>query len=248
MAKKKEKTYKQQLHDKFVKLAAHYDLYSVFSEFCSMAAISISNSVSSKILFSKDEEKTIQTRERVYLDLINKYPPEFKEEFPKIFALLVLEMEEHFGKGYYKDCLGELFMSLRVYNKNQGQFFTPDSIGRLIGDTFDFGTDYFKSILEEKGYITMLEPACGGGALILGACESAVKAGLNLEDNVLVYATDLDSRCVAMTYIQLSLYGIPAIVQQKNALLDDVLDAPFYTPVFKFNVSRGRYLKEPWHC
>ena len=55
---------------------------------------------------------------------------------------------------------------------------------------------------------------------------------LNPCKQALIYATDIDLRCVCMCYIQLSLYGVPAVVMQKDALTNKVYNAPFFTPVY----------------
>ena len=68
--------------------------------------------------------------------------------------------------------------------------------------------------------------------MILGACNGMSRAGCNPNTQALVVANDLDERCVHMCYIQLSLYGIPAIVQRQNSLTQELYDAPWFTPVF----------------
>lgn len=69
-----------------------------------------------------------------------------------------------------------------------------------------------ESIATEKGYITIFKPACGSGAMLLGMAKQVLKQGFSITDNLVAFATDIDIRCVHMAYIQLSLYGIPAVV------------------------------------
>ena len=45
---------------------------------------------------------------------------------------------------------------------------------------------------------------------------------------------DLDFKCTCMAYIQLSLYGIPAVVEHANTLTCEVFSR-WYTPVYLWN-------------
>lgn len=48
--------------------------------------------------------------------------------------------------------------------------------------------------------------------MILSFAKALQKRHINYQQNLLVEATDISDVCAYMTYIQLSLYGIPAIV------------------------------------
>ena len=71
--------------------------------------------------------------------------------------------------------------------------------------------------------------------MIFGGLNAMREYGLNPCTQALVVAGDLDIRCVHMTYIQLSLYGIPAIVVQQNSLSREMFGKPWYTPIFTVN-------------
>ena len=47
----------------------------------------------------------------------------------------------------------------------------------------------------------------------------------------MIQATDLDVRCVHMTYLHLSLYGIPAVIVHGNTITLDEYDR-WYTPAY----------------
>jgi len=47
-----------------------------------------------------------------------------------------------------------------------------------------------------------------------------------------IIANGVDERCVWMTFIQCSLYGVPAIVSQQNTLTMETYGAPWMTPVY----------------
>ena len=73
-------------------------------------------------------------------------------------------------------------------------------------------------IIEEKGYVTINDPACGGGVMLVAACAHMKELGYNINRQVCIYAQDIDSKCANMTYIQLALLGVPAVVVTGNTL------------------------------
>ena len=78
----------------------------------------------------------------------------------------------------------------------------------------------------------------GAGGLILGAAKVLKEQGINYQKYLLAYAVDISELCVYMTYIQLSLYGIPAIVYCGDSIS---MKMNFYleTPLYFFN--SGKY-------
>ena len=85
--------------------------------------------------------------------------------------------------------------------------------------------------LPECGYFTLDEPACGACGMVLAVAEQLQGAGMNPTRHLAVRAEDLNIRCVWMSYIQLSLYGIPAVVIYGNTLPLKEFDR-WYTPAY----------------
>ena len=96
-----------------------------------------------------------------------------------------------------------------------GQFFTPQHISEFMGKiaAIDVGRT-----IDEYGYCSVLEPASGSGTMVLGFAQAMKEQGYNYQKQLLAQAVDIDIRCVHMTYLQLSLYGIPAVVIHGNSL------------------------------
>lgn len=86
-------------------------------------------------------------------------------------------------------------------------------------------------VLPETGYFTLIEPACGSGVLCLAYASEVAQRGYNPCEQLVIQASDLDSQCVHMTYLQLSLYGIPAVIVHGNALSLVEYDR-WYTPLY----------------
>lgn len=67
--------------------------------------------------------------------------------------------------------------------------------------------------------------------MILAAAEVMMSKGLNYCEHLVVMATDSDPRCIHMAYIQLSLYGIPAVVIHGNTITLQE-QTRWYTPMY----------------
>jgi type I restriction-modification system DNA methylase subunit len=97
-------------------------------------------------------------------------------------------------------------------NKVTGQFFTPFHVSELIA-----GVTLQKE--DENGKITINEPCSGSGGMVLAAVKALMKKGKNPQQVLNVVAQDLDWNCIYMSYVQLSLNGLDAIVIQGDSLM-----------------------------
>ncbi|MGN3937756.1 N-6 DNA methylase [Xanthomonas citri pv. mangiferaeindicae] len=147
------------------------------------------------------------------MEIEKRYTPEERERFSRMLAELVLCLEEGFS-----DCLGALFMALELGDQWKGQFFTPYEVSRLmagitIGDP--------REQVQWHGFVTVNEPACGAGGMVIAFADELRSQGLNPSEAMHAVAVDIDPTAVHMAYIQLSLLGIPAIVVHGDALWPD---------------------------
>ena len=92
-------------------LAHGIDLWTIWRDFCEIAAITISNRVD---LTHYDE------RETRYLAIVKRYTRPQLDAFARAFGTLVDQLEEGID-----DVLGRAFMDLELGNKWAGPFFTP---------------------------------------------------------------------------------------------------------------------------
>ena len=65
-------------------------------------------------------------------------------------------------------------------------------------------------IIEANGFVTVSEPACGAGGVVLATADARQKEGFDPSMHMLVEAVDLSPLCYHMTYVQLTMRGIPA--------------------------------------
>jgi type I restriction-modification system DNA methylase subunit len=203
---------------KLIKNLSHkHSTWRVFEDFLGMAAISISNAVD---WIHRNE------REAMYMEIVGRYEKKEVDLFPQMLAHLTEELERHVESPH--DVLGEIFHELELHNRYRGQFFTPQNICDMMGmmsiGAGDLG-------IAERGFVTVGEPCCGSGAMILGFAKAMMIRGYDYRRQMVVTATDVDIKCVYMCYLQLSLYGIPAVIIHGNSLTMQEYSR-WYTPVY----------------
>lgn len=167
--------------------------------------------------FYRDEELELK-----YKNTVNKYTKEQAEKFSILLAFLVSALEQE-----HQDFLGEVFMQLNLGNANNGQFFTPYRVSKMMSKI----TGVHVKKYEGSEIMTLCEPCCGSGGMIIAFAEALLEQKINYQHCLYVEATDIDEMCFKMTYIQLSLLGIPAKVIWGNSLsmrYNEVLYTPFY--------------------
>ncbi len=194
--------------------------YQVFSDFLTLAACAISNSL---------DKRFFEEREKLYLDTIKRYRPEEAQVFPRLLALLVQAFEPSPGVVAYRDVLGELYMGLELGNQWAGQFFTPYSVALMKATMVLGDADSLKHDIVARGFIRACEPAVGGGALVIALADTFQRLGVNYQQHLHVSCIDVDAKAVCMAYIQLSLLHVPAIIVHGNALSGEEW-AHWFTP------------------
>lgn len=151
-----------------------------------------------------------QTREAEYLDEVKHWEKQDLDVFVQALGALVLEMEER----PFEDVLGGYYMEFALSHKGQkwnGEFHTPkpicDLMARMtLGDV--------ESLPKDRP-ITVCEPACGSGAMILSvgqACPPDVRRRLRFT------AIDINRVACDMAFVNTTLWGIPTRVIHGDSL------------------------------
>lgn len=193
----------------------------VFRDWCECMALSFANSTA---LISDLWEK----REKRYQEIIKKHKS-YAEEFPKMAVHLVnaFEMEP------FNDHLGKLYMELFGGNKSLGQCFTPIGVCEICASCVNV-----QEIKDHPDKVfTIVDECCGGGAMLIAACKVLFNNGINYQRRVRFFGADLDSLCVWMCYVQLSLLGCRAEVRCQNTITMKCFDrfvTPFEMAMFPF--------------
>ncbi|EJU22559.1 N-6 DNA Methylase domain protein [Peptoanaerobacter stomatis] len=196
--------------------------YQIFADFCRCSVYAVNSQVD--MLNSSDWNEK-------YIQVINSYDKSINiaNKFSEMFALFCMCIEQE----PYSDILGRVYMNLEVSSGKIGQFFTPQHIANLTAK-LNFDNKRVTKEIEDKSFITLSESCSGGASLILGFAKAMQENGYTPYKHLLVVANDLDEMCVNMTYLQLVLNDIPAIVTRGNALNNDIRSI-YYTPSYFTN-------------
>jgi len=207
----------------FDKFNYRYSKWQVWNDFLYLAAVSMAN------LFPTAEK---QEREAQYHEIWNKYP----EELQKLLPLLLNIVTNALTENPKQDFLGTVYHRLQLHQVQKGQFFTPYHIGELMAELQFCGGNTVE--LKDKKYITINDPACGAGALLIAFANVARSHGINYQRDVLFVAQDVDHTAALMCYIQLSLLGCPAIIIVGDSLIKPDMhpdNSFWFTPFFQLN-------------
>ena len=199
--------FRKQSHTEFSKLFSTWcnskSTWEAWADFVAMSALAISNALDR-------EGPTHDDREKQYLNTIRRYSTAEQQIFPKLLALLVEALEEDPDQ----DFLGEMFMGLNLGSHWKGQFFTPYNVCRMIAEMQINGIE---ERVERQGWVSILDPCCGAGALLIAARNVMVRQGLG-PTAALYVAQDIDRTAALMCYLQLSLLGCAGYVVVADSL------------------------------
>ncbi len=204
MGKSEKRDYRKEFCALMDRFAFRYSRWQVWTDFLTLSAISLAN-----VVPGPEKNK----REETYLSVMNGYRKEEQEAFPQMLGLVVLALEED----PEQDFLGSLYHYMDLQQEQKGQFFTPYHISEFMSELQFPGIGADEAV-QENGYISVSDPACGAGAMLIAFANVAKKHGINYQKHVLFVAQDIDRTAAMMCYIQLSLLGCPAIVAVGDSL------------------------------
>jgi hypothetical protein len=183
--------YKAQMGKALKRLAGHRSNYEAWADFAIVGASELSAP-----LFPGNP---IHDDARLARE---KYDENELGAMAEMMGFTVLALEENPNQ----DFLGSMFMALEIGNKHNGQFFTPYSVCAAMaeGTITKEGCD---KALAEKGYVTLNDPACGGGATLIAGANRLRELGVSYSDDAWFVGQDLNQETACMCYIQLALLG-----------------------------------------
>lgn len=197
----------KKFNDIFRSLCARYSGYDIWRDYIVSFACLISMSVT---------PEHFDVRKERYEKIRQKY----NEKELKLMDDLYGTTLEVIGKNPDQDFLGATFMSLGYGNKHTGQYFTPYHVSKLMamvnGDP--------EAEIKEKGYITVCDPCCGSGGLLVAYANRLRLNHADIGPIALFHAQDIDYTAAMMCYIQLSLNDCAGYVKVGNSLTDPIVD------------------------
>jgi len=143
--------------DVFKQLCYSRSSWQVWADVISAIACSLSNA-------TDRSPKHFEQREKEYAQCIERLGS--VEAPAKILGTIVMALEND----PEQDFLGKMYMNLNLGNHWKGQFFTPYSICKMMSG-ITLGTADRQ--IEEQGYISVCDPACGAGATLIAAANTS---------------------------------------------------------------------------
>lgn len=176
--------------------------WELFDDFTTVMACTISNSA---------DITNYDQREAEYMRIVKKYKPDDFSKFAQLGALLTMAIIDDSDR----DFLGDMYGGLDLLDTKHQQFFTPYPVSKFMAYSQSLADS---PTIEQNGYISICDPSCGSGTMLIAAPNVLQAAGKDPGSQALFVGKDID-RCVAkMCYITLSLMGCAAIVKVCNAL------------------------------
>ena len=166
---------------------------AVFADFCRMAACSLA----------------MGSREDEYFEVIKPYSKDELLEFARALGLLVEEMESR----PFTDVLGPYYLEVASHSSKQarGEFYTPPEISKVMA-MMVLNPDEVKF---NNRPITVSEPACGAGGMVLALAELFAPGSVDL---LRVTCQDINPVATDMCYVNTTLWGIPATMLWGDAI------------------------------
>jgi hypothetical protein len=202
--------------DQIQTLALHRNPPEVFRAFVEMAALTIHQSPYHLGLVERDD--AFDRTERAYLRAIQPYSPDELQRLVQLYGLAVLA----FAALPATDLLGRLYRELDIGNPHIGQYFTPPPVARAMATMMVHDV---RPLIERKGFVTIAEPASGSGCLLIEMANELYELGYDPKQVMRVHATDISRDGFNMTYLQLSLLNIPAMVVHGDTLRLEVWES-----------------------
>ncbi|QDI55081.1 SAM-dependent DNA methyltransferase [Serratia marcescens] len=203
----------------FRETARNHHRYEVFSDFVKLAACALENAC----LKSPDIEAE-------YMATIQRYEKADAQRMAQLLSLLVIGLDQ--GMGIFSvRCLWSSSWAATVLASFHAVPSLELMAGLVAGDRL--------AALENEPYITLSEPTCGAGGMVIAFAKVMLARGYNPQTQLRADCVDIDPVAARMCYIQLSLLGIPARVVIGNSLTLKY-QREMYTP-FWYRVTSTRW-------
>ncbi|AUI65854.1 MULTISPECIES: N-6 DNA methylase [Glaesserella] len=197
--------FEQQFIQLFQRIAPHYRRSEVFYDFITLSALDMY-----QVTYRSETAPAL-------LERFNHARARYsEEEFTALAQLLAITVDALTQQRY--DFLGSVFMSLDLGDGYKGQYFTPSHIADFMAKVT---LSDCQKVIQRRGFITLSEPSCGSGVMVIGCINHLIDAGYNPQQCLWVHCQDIDFIAAMMCYIQLSLLHIPACIVVGDTLLNE---------------------------
>jgi N-6 DNA Methylase len=197
------------------------DRREVFADFVETAGIWMHNSMYAPPFQFLEKDDSFWQMEQTFGRLVKKYGHEGIEKFGKMSAIIHSALSDSGGEEF----LGTLYEELEIMGSRgkqaTGEFFTPYALARMMA-RMNLNAEAVKEKIDKEGFITVYEPACGAGVMIVAVAERLNELGFNPREHMVFVATDISRVNFNMTYTQLSMLGLKGIVRHGNSISNEM--------------------------
>lgn len=175
---------------------------SAFRDWVAVMALAIQNGCIPK------DTRRWKDNEADYMAIVQRVGADTMRRFKEMFELFqdLLELRP------FNDWLGFIYMSAIGGDSKKGQFFTPYDVSLMCAKMA------VTALPDDDSPITFNEPSCGAGGMIVAALEALDEKGINWQKRARIVCNDIDTTCVHMSYVTLSLLGVRAKVMHQNTI------------------------------
>ena len=159
------------------------------------------------------------------------------EDYIALVSLWCEMVAEEMEKGNAFDLFGQLYEQmflLKSKASSNGQFFTPDSLCRLMADMTDADVE---EKVSKRGFVMVNDPACGSARTLLAHFMRKTHDNHALAGHYYYEAADIDLPTCKMAACNMMIHGM-----QGKVICQDQLSLP--TPTAIFYINEVRY---PFH-
>jgi methylase of polypeptide subunit release factors len=181
----------------------------VFFDWLEMSALAISN---------RCDLMQYQQREARYMTIVAGYSRDEARKMAEMLGSLAKALAYEDSDCPLSTLMTRLELGSKAMKGRLGQFYTPFHVSYMMAQMVLAPRDQLAEEIKEKGYLTMQEPACGAGGMVLAFARAFEERGFSVKNQLYVTAIDIDPAAVHMTYLQASLRGIPAVVFHGDTL------------------------------
>lgn len=172
----------------------------------------------------------------------NSYKPEgFKpdvatpenEDYIALVSLWCEMVADEMEKGNAFDLFGQLYEQMFLLKSKasaNGQFFTPDSLCRLMADITDADVE---EKVSHRGLVRVNDPACGSARTLLAHFMDKTREDHALAGRYYYEAADIDLPTCKMAACNMMIHGM-----QGRVVCQDQLSLPTPTAIFYINEVR----------
>jgi len=180
--------------------------------------------------------------EAQYMRVVERYHEKdldlIRETYPRLLGITINALHEG------GDFLGVVAAELGALHEGIGQFFSPYPVSKMMAKML-FTPDDFKPRIKDNGYITLSEPACGAGGMVIAYAEILKEHNYHLPLRMLAHVVDVSQIAYWMSYIQLQLKHIPALVVHGNTLTLESWNTALTLAGYEFYCWHGHLFDNP---